>query len=87
MERSQFIFDLVQLMHYKRHRVNIRRGAPYIDSPDRMKKKKATINPKHKDNKCIQYVVMVALNYEEIQSYPERVSSIKPFINKCNQKR
>ena len=87
MERSQFIFDLVQLMHYKCHSVNIRRGGPYIDSSGRIKNKKATINPKHKNNKCIQYVVMAALNYEEIQSYPERVSSIKSFINKCNQKR
>ena len=26
----------------------------------------------------------VALNYEEIQSHPERVSNIKPFINKYN---
>ena len=26
----------------------------------------------------------VRLNYEEIESYPERVSSIKPFINKYN---
>ena len=27
---------------------------------------------------------MVALNYEEIELHPERVSNIKPFINKYN---
>ena len=29
---------------------------------------------------------MVALNYEETKSHPERVSNIKPFINKYNCK-
>ena len=29
---------------------------------------------------------MVALNYREIKSDPERDSSIKPFLNKCNCK-
>ena len=32
-----------------------------------LKKKKATINPKNTDDKCFQYVVTVALNYEEIK--------------------
>ena len=31
-------------------------------------------------------MVTVALNYEEIESYPERVSNNKIFINKCNRK-
>ena len=31
------------------------------------KRKKATINPKNEDDKCLQYVVTVALNYEEIK--------------------
>ena len=43
------------------------------------KKKKATINPKNKDDKCFQYV---ELNYEKIEAHPERVLNTKPFINK-----
>ena len=31
-------------------------------------------------------MVTVALNYREIESHPEKVSYIKPFINKCNCK-
>ena len=31
-------------------------------------------------------MVTVALNYEEIESHPERVSNIKPFIRRCNWK-
>ena len=51
-----------------------------------MKKKRATINPKNTDDKCFQYTETVALNYEEIESHPERVSSIVRFINKYNWK-
>ena len=52
MEGSEFIFDSVQRMHYKWHRVNFRHGGSYIDSPDWVKKNRATINPKNKDDKC-----------------------------------
>ena len=40
------------------------RGGLYIDSPDRIKNKQATINPVNK-KKCFQYTVTVALNHEE----------------------
>ena len=82
MKGRDFIFDSVQLMHYKCHKVNFRHGGSYIDSPDWIKKKKATINPKNTDNKCFQYAVGVALNYKDTESHPERVSNIKPFIYK-----
>ena len=35
-------------------------------------------------NQCFQYVAPVALNYEEIESPPERVSGVKPFTNRNN---
>ena len=38
MERSEFIFDSVQLMYYKYLKVNFRRCGSYIDSPDWIKK-------------------------------------------------
>ena len=50
-----------------------------------MKNKKATINLIHKkDNKCFQYAVTAALNYEETKKDPQRITKIKPFINKYN---
>ena len=52
MRGSDFIFDSVQLMYYKCHKVNLRDGGSYIDSPDWIKKKKETINPKNDDDKC-----------------------------------
>ena len=84
MTGSDFIFDSVQLMYYKCHKVNLRGGGSYIDSPDWIKKKKETVNPKNDDDKCFQYAVTVALNYEDIKWNPETVSNVKPFINKCN---
>ena len=84
MKGSDFIFDSVQLKYYKCDKVNFKRDGSYIDSPDWIKKKKATINPKNIDDKWFQYAATVALNYEEIESHAERVSNIKPFINKYN---
>ena len=81
MKGSSFAFDSVQLMCYKFHKVNFKCEGLYIDSPDQIKKEKATINPKNTDNKHFQYAVAVALNYEEIKWNPGRVSNIKPFIN------
>ena len=38
MKGSNFVFDLVQLMYYKCHKVNFKRGGSYIDSLDWIKK-------------------------------------------------
>ena len=48
MEGSNLIFDSVQLIYYKCHEVNFRRGGSYIDSPQGIEKKKSTINPTKK---------------------------------------
>ena len=84
MRGSDSIFDLVQLMYYKCHKVTFRGVGSYIDSSDWIKKKKATINPQNKVDKCYQYAVTVALNHKKIKWNPERVSNIKPFTNKYN---
>ena len=69
MEGSDFIFGSGQLMYYKCHKVNFGLGVSYIDYPDWIEKKKATINPKNKYNKCFQYTVTVALRYVEFESH------------------
>ena len=56
MRGSAFVFNYVQLFYYKFHRVNFKPGGSYIDFPDWIKNKKATINPiNNKYNKCLQY--------------------------------
>ena len=80
---SKFVFNYVQLLYYKCHKINPNRGGSYIDSPDWIKNKKAAINPiNKKDNKCFQYSVTVSLNHEEIKKTPQRITKTKPFINK-----
>ena len=58
----------------------------YIHSPKWLKNKKATINPKKMDDKCFQFALTVALNYEQIKSHPKRISKFKPFINEYDWK-
>ena len=80
MKASEFVFDYVQLLHYKCYKINPNRSGSYIDLPDWIKNQKAAINPiNKKDNKCFQYAVTVALNYEEIKKDPQRITKIKPF--------
>ena len=54
MRGSDFIFDSVQLLYYKCHKINFKRGGSYTDSPEWRKKKKATINPKNPNDECFQ---------------------------------
>ena len=62
-----FVFESVDLMDYKLHRVHLRRGGSYIKSPEQLANKKATINPKNKnDNECLRLLTIFALNYNEI---------------------
>ena len=68
-----FIFDIVDTMYYDLHQISLNRGGTYIDSPKWLKNKKATINPKNKDDRCLQYLVTIALNYQKIKSNPESI--------------
>ena len=70
-------------MYYKSYKINFNCGGSYIDSPDWIKNKKATLNPFNKeDNKSFQYVVRLVLIYVEIQKSPQRMTKNKPFISK-----
>ena len=81
MKGSEFVFDYVHLMYHKCHKVNPNHGGSYIDSPDQMKNRKATINP---INKCFQYVLIAVLSREEIKKDLQIITKIKLFINKYN---
>ena len=86
MRGSKFIFDSVDALYYDLNKISLSRGGSYIDSPKWLKNKKATINPKNNDDKCFQYALTVALNYEQFKGHPERISKIKPFIDQYNWK-
>ena len=53
MKGRGFIFDCVNLLYYKCHKIKFKRDGSYVDFPDSIKNKKATINlTNKKDNKC-----------------------------------
>ena len=86
MKGSSFVFKSIDLLYQKLHKISLNRSESYIDPPDWIKNKKATLNPKNKDNECFKYAITVVLNHEEIKKDPQRISKIKSFINKYNWK-
>ena len=77
MRGSDFEFDGVNFLYYDFSKISLNRGGSYIDSPKWLKNKKSTINPKNNDYKCFQYAVTLALNLDNIDNHPERISKIK----------
>ena len=86
MKDSDAVFHSVDLLHYKCHIISLNRDGSYIDFPDWLKSKKATINPENNDEKCFQYAVTVALNHKNIVKDLTRTSKIKPFTDQYNWK-
>ena len=78
---SDFVFESVDLLSYHIHNTSLKRGKSYIKSPEWLINKRATINPKNKDNKCFQYSITVALNHQNIENHPERISNIGIFTD------
>ena len=78
MKGSEFVFDYVHLLYYKCHKINPKRVGSYIDSPDWIKNKKATINPINKnDSKCFRYALTVVLSYGKIKKDPQKINLYK----------
>ena len=83
---SNFVFESVDSLSYHIHKINLKRGKSYIKSPEWILNKRATMGPKNKDNKCFKYATAAALNHQKIENHPERISNIKPFIDRYNWK-
>ena len=81
---SDFVFESVDLLSYHVHKISLKREKSYTKAPEWVVNKRATINPINKDNKCFQYSITVALNHQNIENHPERISNIKPFIDQYN---
>ena len=78
MKRSSYIFERIDLLEYRLHKISLNRGSSYINSHEWIKNKGVTLKPRSKDNKCFQYAITAALNNHNINHNPERIS--KPFI-------
>ena len=86
-KESSYIFERIDLLEYHLHKISLNRGSSYIKCNEWLKNKGVTINSKNiKNNNCFQYAITAALNYQNINSHPERISKLKPFINNYNWK-
>ena len=87
MKGNEFIFDSVDLLDYHLQKTSLKRtGSLYIDSLERLKNKKATINPKNYNDNHFQYAIIAALVHKQIKNHPERITNFKPFIDKYDWK-
>ena len=55
MRGNEYVYDSVYLLYHRLHKISLNRGRSYIDSPEWLKNKRATINPKNSDVQCFQY--------------------------------
>ena len=87
MRGSDFEFDGINFgINYNLNKTSIYRGGSYIDSPKWLNDKKSTINPKNNHHKCFQYATTLALNFDNINNHPSKISKIRPFIDQYNWK-
>ena len=84
MKGSDFIFNGINYLYYDLNKITISKGGSYIESPKWLKDKKCIVNQKNNDNKCFQYAATLALNFDDIDRNPQRLSKIKPFIDNYN---
>ena len=67
IKESDFVFESLDRLDYKLHRVRLKRGGSYIKSPKWLEKKKATINPKNEnDDESFRWSIICALHYNDI---------------------
>ena len=83
MKGSDFIFNGINYLYYDLNRITISKSGSYIESPKWLKDKKCCINQENTDNNCFQYAATLAVNFNNIDRDPQRISKIKPFINNC----
>ena len=60
MRKGEFVCDSIGLLYYHLQKIGLKRGGSHIDSPEWLKNKKATINPKNNDDNCSQFALTVA---------------------------
>ena len=67
------------------HEVQLNRGGSYIETPNWVKAKKTTINPKNTtDDYCFAHSVVIALYHKQIGKNPQRRENLKPYYKHFN---
>ena len=80
MRGSEFVFDYVKSLNYIFHKIDLKRSGSHIETPEWLKNKGAAMDCQNNDDKCFQYAITIALNYDEIGNNHQRVNKVKSFI-------
>ena len=85
-ESSSFVYESVEECNIHFHKIDLRRGASFIDTPEWLKNKKATINPQNTNNAyCFMYAIAIALFHEALGNNPGRISKkLIEYVNAFN---
>ena len=86
MRGSEFVFDYAESLNYIFHKVDLKRLGSHIETPELLKNNGATINCQNDDDKCFQYAITIALNYDKTENHHQRVNNVKPFTDQYNWK-
>ena len=74
---SSFSYESVEECNIHLYKIDLRRGASYIETPKWLKSKRATINPKNAhDVYCFMHAITIALYHKELSTNPERITKI-----------
>ena len=72
---SSFSYESVEECNIHFNKIDLRRGATYIESHQWLKYKKAMINPKNtKDVYCFMHSIIIALYHDKLGTDPERIT-------------
>ena len=80
MKIGEFVFDSVDVFCYNLDKISLNRGESDIDSPERLKNKKSTINYEYNDDKSFQYAVAVGLNHKNTAKDLQRISILSHLL-------
>ena len=81
MKCSEFVFDYVDSLYDRCPKIKQNESGLNVNTSDWVKGQKVRINLINKKyNECFQNGATVALNNEEIKTYPEKITKNKPFI-------
>ena len=85
-ESSSFVYESVEECNIHFHKIDLRRGASFIDTPEWLENKKATINPQNTNNAyCFMYAIAIALFHEALDNNRGRISKkLIEYFNALN---
>ena len=66
MKGSDFVFDYVESLNYIFHIIDLKRSGSHIENDD---------------DRCFQYSIINALNYDDIGKNHERVNNMKKYVD------